>query len=96
MLVSVALSVQMALTTALLFSDLNRGIRAGVWFTGGILFIYALVYMMRAIALYRYPDGGASQISSTLLATLLVGSLLANGGTAFGSCSSPPRNCARN
>jgi diguanylate cyclase (GGDEF)-like protein len=84
MLISVALSIQMALTTALLFSGLNRGLRAGVWFTGSILFIYALVYMMRAIALYRYPDGGASQISSTLLATLLVGSLLANGGTAFG------------
>jgi diguanylate cyclase (GGDEF)-like protein len=84
MLVSVVLSVQMALTTALLFSGLNRGIRAGVWFTGSILFLYAVVYMMRAIALYRYPDGGASQISSTLLATLLVGSLLANGGTAFG------------
>jgi diguanylate cyclase (GGDEF)-like protein len=84
MLVSVALSIQMALTTALLFSGLNRGIRAGVWFTGSILFVYALVYMMRAISLYHSPDGSASQISSTLLATLLVGSLLANGGTAFG------------
>jgi diguanylate cyclase (GGDEF)-like protein len=84
MLVSFVLAVQMALTTALLFSGLDRGVRAGVWFTGSILFVYALVYMMKAIALYRYADGGASQISSTLLATLLVGSLLANGGTAFG------------
>jgi diguanylate cyclase (GGDEF)-like protein len=84
MLVSVVLAVQMALTAAMLFSNLNRGIRAGIWFTGGILFTYAVVYMMRAIALYRYQDGGASQISSTLLSALLVGSLLANGGTAFG------------
>jgi diguanylate cyclase (GGDEF)-like protein len=82
MLVSAVVAVQMALTTALLFSGLDRGVRAGIWFTGGILFVYAVVYMMRAIELYRY--GGASQISPTLLATLLIGSLLANGGTAFG------------
>ena len=84
MLVSGALAVQMALTTALLFSGLNRGIRAAVWFTGGILFAYAVVYMMRAIALYRFGEGGTSQVSSTLLVVLLVASLLANGGTAFG------------
>jgi diguanylate cyclase (GGDEF)-like protein len=84
MLVSGVLAVQMALTSALLFSNLNRGIRLGAWLTGGILFAYAVVYMMRAIALYRYPDGGASQISSTMLVALLVGSLLANGATAFG------------
>jgi len=84
MLVSVALSVQMALTTALLFSGLSRGMRAGVWFTGGILFLSAIVYMMRAIALYRYSGGGVAQVNPTLLAALLVASLLANGGTAFG------------
>jgi diguanylate cyclase (GGDEF)-like protein len=84
MLVSVVIAVQMALTTALLFSGLDRGVRTGVWITGSILFAYAVVYMMRAIALYRYPDGGASHISPALLATLLIGSLLANGGTAFG------------
>jgi diguanylate cyclase (GGDEF)-like protein len=83
MLVSIALSIQMALTTALLFSGLRRGLRAAVWFTGGILFAYAVVYMTRAIALYRHP-GNATEVSSTLLAALLVGSLLANGGTAFG------------
>lgn len=81
-LVSVALTVQMALTTALLFSGLSRGTRGAIWFTGSILFLYALVEMTRAIALMRTP--GAVQLSSTVVATLLVGSLLANGGTAFG------------
>ncbi len=84
MLVSVVLAVQMALTTALLFSELSRGMRAGVWFTGGILFLYAVANMMRALAVFRYGDEGASGISSMLLVMLLVGSLLANGGTAFG------------
>jgi diguanylate cyclase (GGDEF)-like protein len=83
MLVSVALAVQMALTTALLFSGLAPGLRVAVWFSGGILFLYALMYPMRALALYQH-SAGAPEMSSTLIATLLVGSLLANGGTAFG------------
>jgi diguanylate cyclase (GGDEF)-like protein len=83
MLVSVALAVQMALTTALLFSGLAPGLRVAVWFTGGILFTCAVVYMTRAIAIYRH-SAGVTEIGSTLMATMLVGSLLANGGTAFG------------
>jgi diguanylate cyclase (GGDEF)-like protein len=83
MLVSVALAVQMAVTTALLLSGLTPGVRAAAWFTGGILFAYAVVYMMRAIELYRDPGGGALY-GPELMVALLVGSLLANGGTAFG------------
>jgi diguanylate cyclase (GGDEF)-like protein len=83
MLVSVALAVQMAVTTALLLSGLTPGVRAAAWFTGGILFAYAVVYMMRAIELYRYP-GVSEQYGSGMVVALLVGSLLANGGTAFG------------
>ena len=83
MLVSIALAIQMALTTALLFSGLSRGVRAAIWFTGSILFVYAVAYMMRAIALYRSP-GDVSQLSSTLVVIVLIASLLANGGTAFG------------
>jgi diguanylate cyclase (GGDEF)-like protein len=84
MLVSVALAVQLALTTALLFSNLNRSVRLAALFLGSILFCYATVYMVRAIALYRHGDAGGSQTAATLLVTLLVGSLVANGGTAFG------------
>jgi diguanylate cyclase (GGDEF)-like protein len=83
MLVSVALAVQMALTTALLFSGLDRGVRVAIWFSGGILFLYAVAHMTRAIALSGF-SGGASHIHPTMLSILLVGSLLANGGTAFG------------
>jgi diguanylate cyclase (GGDEF)-like protein len=83
MLVSVALAVQMALTTALLLSGPTPGVRAAAWFTGGILFAYAMVYMMRGIELYRYP-GGSAEHGSAMVVTLLVWSLLANGGTAFG------------
>jgi diguanylate cyclase (GGDEF)-like protein len=82
-LVSVALAVQMALTTALLLSGMTPGVRAAAWLTGGILFAYAVVYMMRGIELYRTP-GGATQYGSAMVVALLVGSLLANGGTAFG------------
>jgi diguanylate cyclase (GGDEF)-like protein len=83
MLVSVALAVQLAVTTALLLSGMAPGVRAAAWFTGAILFAYAVVYMMRAIELYRYPNGWA-QHGSEVVVALLVGSLLANGGTAFG------------
>lgn len=81
-IVCIALTVQMALTTALLFSGLTRGARGAIWFTGSILFLYALVEGTRAIALLRAP--GVLQVSSTVITVLLVGSLLANGGTAFG------------
>jgi diguanylate cyclase (GGDEF)-like protein len=54
MLVSVALAVQMAVTTALLLSGLTVGMRTAAWFTGA------------------------------LVVTVLVGSLVGNGGTAFG------------
>lgn len=84
MLVSVAVAVQMSLTAALLFSGLAHGVRAAAWFTGGILFLCAVVYMMRAIALYRHPNGGGAEFGPVLMVILLVGSLLANGGTAFG------------
>jgi diguanylate cyclase (GGDEF)-like protein len=40
--------------------------------------------MMRAVALFRHAGQGIEQVSSTLIVTLLMGSLLANGGTAFG------------
>jgi diguanylate cyclase (GGDEF)-like protein len=83
MLVSVALAVQMALTTALLLSGLTPGVRSAAWFTGGILFVCAVVYMMRAIQMYRSP-AAAAQYGSALAVALLVGSLLANGATAFG------------
>ena len=73
----------MALTTALLFSGLRRGVRGAIWFTGGILFVYALVEMTRAIMLLHAPSS-LFQMSSTVLAFLLVGAMLANGGTAFG------------
>jgi diguanylate cyclase (GGDEF)-like protein len=73
----------LAVTTALLLSGMAPGVRAAAWFTGGILFAYAVVYMMRAIELYRSP-GGSEVYGSGLMVALLVGSLLANGGTAFG------------
>jgi diguanylate cyclase (GGDEF)-like protein len=82
-LVSFALAVQMALTTALLFSGLSRGTRGAIWFTGSILLLYAFVEMTRAIFLLRTP-AGLLQVSSSLVAALLIGALLANGGTAFG------------
>jgi diguanylate cyclase (GGDEF)-like protein len=84
MLVSVALAVQMALTAALLFSHLNHTVRMAALFLGSVLFCYATVFMMRAVALYRHADGRAAQTTGTLVALLLVASLLANGGTAFG------------
>jgi diguanylate cyclase (GGDEF)-like protein len=75
----------MALTVAMLFSGGDRAVRRGVWLIGGILFVSALVYMTRAVGLYRTLDGGTTfEVSSTLLATLLVCGLLADGGTAFG------------
>jgi len=84
MLVSAALAVQMALTAALLFSDASHNVRLAALFLGGILFCYATVYMVRAIALYRHDAAAGLADSSTLIVILLVGSLLANGSTAFG------------
>jgi len=84
MLVSVALAVQMAVTTALLLSGLTVGMRTAAWFTGAILFSYAAVYTLRAIALYRDPVAGPTEFASALVVTVLVGSLVGNGGTAFG------------
>jgi diguanylate cyclase (GGDEF)-like protein len=90
MLVSLALAVQMALTAALLFTNLSPGVRMSALFLGGILLFYATAEMVRAISLYR-QDGLlgsngllASSASATLIVVLLVASLLANGGTAFG------------
>jgi diguanylate cyclase (GGDEF)-like protein len=86
MLVSVALAVQMALTASLLFSNTSHTVRMAAMFLGSILFCYATAYMVRAVALYRH-DGAMEWGSgghSSLVVVLLVGSLLANGGTAFG------------
>jgi diguanylate cyclase (GGDEF)-like protein len=83
MIVSVALAIQMSLTTGLMFGALQRGIRAAAWFTGAVLFACAVVYMTRAIALYRHTDGAALHVDPMLLAALLIGSMLANGGIAF-------------
>jgi diguanylate cyclase (GGDEF)-like protein len=84
MLVSVALAVQMALTASLLFSNISHNVRMAAMFLGSILFCYALAYMVRAVALYRHDGAMEVGPGSTLLVVLLVGSLLANGGTAFG------------
>jgi diguanylate cyclase (GGDEF)-like protein len=83
LLVSLSLAIQLALTTALLFSGLRHGVRGAVWFTGTILFSYALLEMTRAVTLFHSP-ATRPQMSSTLVATLLLIILLANGGTAFG------------
>ena len=83
LLVSLSLAVQMALTTALLFAGLRPGLRGAIWFTGAILFGYALVDMTHAILLFRSP-ATLFQMSSTLISVLLVAKLLANGGTTFG------------
>ncbi len=82
-LLSVSLAVQLGLTTALLFACLGAGLRGAVWFTGGILFLYALVEMTRALMLVDSPDG-ILRLSSGFMTLLLVGTLLANAGTAFG------------
>src|SRR5438270_4425976 len=42
LVVSLALAIQLALTTALIFSDRRPGFRGAIWFTGTILFSYAL------------------------------------------------------
>lgn len=81
--VSACLSVQLALSTALLFSQLGPGMRGAVWFLGSILFLYALAEMTRAVALVHSPVG-VVEASSGLLVAFMVGTLLANGGTAFG------------
>ncbi len=82
-LLSVSLAVQLGLTTALLFSSLRPGMRGAVWFSGGILFVYAAVEMTRAVALLHTP-GGILEVSTRVMAVMLIGALLANGGTAFG------------
>ena len=82
-LVSFALATQLALTASLLLSGVGRGTQSTVWFTAGVLLLYALAEMTRAIALVRTP-GGSLQVSSTLAALLLLGMLMANGSTVFG------------
>ncbi|GAC1414923.1 MAG: hypothetical protein NVSMB62_01540 [Acidobacteriaceae bacterium] len=81
--ISACLSVQLGLSTALLFSQLGPGMRGAVWFLGSILFLYGLAEMTRAVALVNSP-AGVLQLSSGLLVAMMIGTLLANGGTAFG------------
>lgn len=83
LLVSLALAIQLALTVALLFSGTRRGLQGAVWFTGSILFLGAVFEMTRAIQLMHTP-GSMLQLSSTVVSFLLLGNLLANGGTVFG------------
>jgi diguanylate cyclase (GGDEF)-like protein len=82
-LVSAALAVQMALTSALLFSGVSRGTSVATWFSGSVLLLCSLLYMTRAVMVYRHPET-ALQMESALMATWLVASLVANGATAFG------------
>lgn len=81
--ISACLSVQLGLSTALLFSQLGSGMRGAVWFLGSILFLYGLAEMTRAVALVHSP-AGIVQVSSGLLVAMMIATLLANGTTAFG------------
>ena len=84
LLVSLSLATQLALTVALIFSGLGRqGLRGPVWFIGSVLFACALLEMTRAITLFHSP-ASILQMSSTVIAVMLLGTLMANGGTAFG------------
>jgi diguanylate cyclase (GGDEF)-like protein len=80
---SACVAVQFALSTSLLFASIAPGMRGAVWFTGGILFSYAVVEMTRAVAMVRAP-GGILSLNHDFLALVLVATILANGGTTFG------------
>lgn len=81
--VSLSLAIQLALTTALIFSSLRTGVRGAVCLTGTILFSYALLEMTRAVNLLHSPVSVA-QLDSRVVAILLLITLVANGATAFG------------
>lgn len=80
--VSVASACQLALTGSLILATLTKETRVAVSLTFGILLLYALAEMTRAVIVLRSPSE-LTHFSSLFVILLLLGALLANGGTTF-------------
>ena len=84
MLVSMLLGAQSALVSCVIFRYTQPGAREAGWFTAGMLMFYAVIHVVRAAEAYLHGTPGGPMAGSVMVTVWLLGSLVANGGVAFG------------
>ena len=84
MLISMLLGIQTAVVACVIFRYTKPGAREAGWFTAAMLMVYALIHLVRAFDALLHGTPGGPMTGSKMVTVWLLGSLVANGGTAFG------------